>query len=365
MAACRACGATLRPGARFCDVCGAAATFAPAPSSPPKSTRPDWLIPLLAGGAAALVILALALGYALTRGGGSDLSAFANRVNPSLDAVSASDRDLADRLAQAADANESRAVPRAADAVLDSVATAKAAVQVAGGSGRADDARVDLIRALDANRIYAVRVREGAKQPGAISIVSIASAARAARQAFAGIADRFPSIHVPDGGGFTTGQLPVLFAARGKSRTDLATYVHQVDRALANSASERTNISTVYEQIVNNNIDSLSAHDQLNAIISQRHGLQDTIAGISTPSQAQRAADLLREALAASIDDDNAILGMLNARINGDAFAYDRHYSEHSSATAKATQAKRDFIVEFNRLKRKVGESPLPLDFRF
>jgi hypothetical protein len=320
----------------------------------------------LAIGAALAAVAAVGLvAFLVARPGKSDLDAFAERVNPALAAVSEADRTLARELRGASEPRDAQTIGDDAMIVVRAIDSAESTVAVAGGSGEAVDARVALTGALGENRAFAAATRKAATTLEPDAVAAAAEAARLARARYAAVAQRFPSLTLPEPASLTAGRLLTLASARTTAKSALVTYVHQIDRALENSSAERTNIGTLYGQITSGTIDALSAHDQINAVISQRHSLQDTVAAIATPPVAQHAARLLRESLAASIDDDNAILGMLNARITGDDAAYAAHLREHEAATATATDAKQRFLAEFNRLRRAVGEPGLPGNFRY
>jgi hypothetical protein len=77
-----------------------------------------------------------------------------------------------------------------------------------------------------------------------------------------------------------------------------------------------------------------------------------------------QAAELLRQSISASLDDDRAIQGLINAYLDGsDPSPFQ---SQHEEANARATDAKHTFLAAYNRLRTHyLRLSPLPSDLSY
>jgi len=114
----------------------------------------------------------------------------------------------------------------------------------------------------------------------------------------------------------------------------------------------------------NGTIGMNEARDRIAGVIAQRTSLETEVAALSPPAPFAGAAELLRQSISASLDDDRAIQGLINAYLEG----YDpsSFLNQHSEATSRATNAKHRFLTTYNRLRTRYLKLPqLPYDLRY
>jgi hypothetical protein len=152
-------------------------------------------------------------------------------------------------------------------------------------------------------------------------------------------------------------------AAAGKARrrsglASIRDYVTTIDALLRNSAETRGSLGRLVSEVQSYSIDPGTARDRISSIIAQRQDLHNQIASLAAPPPFRQAAELLRRSISASLEDDYAIQGWINAWYAGDAYTSDRYFREHESATSKASAAKATFLREYNRLRRRYLHLP-------
>jgi hypothetical protein len=393
---CENCGATVGAGARFCRECGhpvanetaegptgvSPTTVAPPPEGGATAAapvgaraRPPWLIPALAG-SVLVIALVVAIGIVLLSGGES-------APEPALlaDQAAALIAPVSVRTEQLADALEATNSPAALEKVAleaERLATAAegARTKAAALELRDEDANADLLlqRALAAVADYANATANAAENPNAATTGQAADAADEARAALAALAAVAPTLELPRGSLFgavdqiehvvSRAEAAKQQAAASKAR--LRTYVAQIDRLLTNSAETRGNLGKLVTGVQAGTITLGEARSQIAAILNQRQSLQNAVAAVDTPPQFARVAELLLSSIAASIDDDIAIQGWIDAWYEGDSYTFNRFWNEHLEATNRATQAKRAFVEAYNEARRKLlGMGPLAVGDRY
>src|SRR5262249_36997023 len=141
-------------------------------------------------------------------------------------------------------------------------------------------------------------------------------------------------------------------------------YVRSIDALLENSAETRDNLGSLITDVDNNLLSPTQASAQIASIINQRQDLQNQVAAVAAPPGYRVAAEKLRDSIAAALDDDYAIQGLINSWYDGDVYAYDHAYSRHDEATARATAAKSDFLALYNRLRaQRLHLQPIDVNY--
>ena len=126
----------------------------------------------------------------------------------------------------------------------------------------------------------------------------------------------------------------------------------------------RADLSSLISEAQNGTIGINEARDRIAGVISQRTSLQTQVAALDPPGPFAYSARLLSQSLAASLDDDRAIQGMINAYLDGSDPSY--FISQHEEATSRATNGKRQFLTVYNRARsRYLKLPPLPLDLHY
>ena len=136
-------------------------------------------------------------------------------------------------------------------------------------------------------------------------------------------------------------------------------YAEQIDSLLRNSAETRADLGALIENIMAGELTAAQSLGQITAIASQRQGLQNSVSAIEgTPPMFRRSAELLRLSIRASFEDDIAIQGWITAWLEGDSYGIDRFWSEHETATARASADKTAFVAAYNDARKRVGLAP-------
>jgi hypothetical protein len=386
---CSNCGKKA-DGGKFCGSCGHALNSAtsqeptevvqsgwpasttvlpsPAPIAVPGVTlagaRPRWLVPVLAGGAFALLLIAAVLLLVLSTGG-TKTPAFAQQASAPLAGVAAADESLSTKLAAASEESDLTAIADEAAATAAALTSAQGAIGVlASGSDAAVGAALQDAIAADASYVHAVKAAATNLTPFTASAAE--TAGQQAGQAYQTFAASHPDIDVPAARLFLSAhQLVVLSSelqrATEKKATDtgtLRTYVRSIDSLLRNSAETRSNLGALITDIQNGQIDAAQAAATISSIINQRQDLQNQVSAVAAPSAFRAAADRLRQSLATALEDDYAIQSWINAWYANDVYAYNRAFGRHEDATAKATRAKADFLDLYNRLRNRYLHLP-------
>jgi hypothetical protein len=241
------------------------------------------------------------------------------------------------------------------------------------GAIDADAATKTLVaQALAANLVYAESVNAAVAKLSTVSANAVENSAQRTKGAYAAVRTHNASVAVPPGSSFLAArQLNVLAAEAAKGESEASAskaairgYVQSIDSLLRNSVETRTDLGTLISEVQNGSIGSSEARDRIAGVIAQRTSLETQVAALSTPKPFVAAAELLRQSIAASLDDDRAIQGLINAYLDGsDPSSF---LSQHDRANARATAAKRQFLETYNRLRtRYLKLAPLPLDLRY
>jgi hypothetical protein len=387
---CRQCGAKQLGEGRFCSNCGASLEESEATlASPPihevgargaaagaGSSRPRWLAPAIgaSAGILLLIVVVLVLFLAGVIGGKSDsLDEFATRVSPALPTLVTADQELADRVSSAATPSDLATVNEAATRVENASNAARGAVDVLPARGRQIGAKAALLRAIEANLRYARAVGAAASPStlDASSAGTASSAATSARMAWSDVSTLLPQIPAPTSDLFSPTQLAVLARSEAARKKETAantaairSYVTAIDGLLRNSAETRRDLTTLIQEAQDGAIGFAEAQARIGGVIAQRTTLQTQVAARAAPAPFARAAELLRQSITYSLDDDRAIQGIINAYYDG--VDPSQFISAHQRATAQATETKRNFLQVYNRLrKRFLRLAPLPVDLRY
>jgi zinc-ribbon domain len=379
---CGNCGTELAAGTRFCPNCGKAQSGPATPPVPPPlaapqhalqspdQRRPRWLAPVLA--AAALVLVAAIVG-AIIIGSSSDepdpAENFLEEANALLAPVDQAGDRLGEELAEAERPADAVATRPAADELADAATRASGALSVLQLAPADERARRLLEDALTATRDYGRRVAAASEDLSSTRARAAETAGQEARIAFVAASAAAPGLATPSERAFTSAAGLTAIAdaqhagetTQEAARTAARAYVERIDRLLTNSAETRGDLGELITDVQNGTIASSEARARIQAIISQRQDLQNAVAAIDTPSPFRRSSELLRRSIRASLDDDFAIEGWINAWYDGDTHSFERFYREHLAATASASSAKREFVREYDRARRlilRLGASP-------
>jgi hypothetical protein len=400
---CPRCGKETGPDSRFCRNCGASlvdedaatevqprsddwpqpesaetreftpsAGASPPPVNPPSRMGGAMEVPrwaLLAGGAV-LAALVVAGGVILLTGG-SDPK-FVGKANELIAPVRAADAFLDTKL-QASDQDDDLSdVAEAASQLVQELTRAQGALSVLSAEGSDGEAKVLLNQAFIANLSYAEKVESAAKGLNTVRASAASTAGQQAAQAFTAVAATEPKLIVPENGLFLSAtQLQALAAERAKaaqarvaSANSMRTYVRSIDGLLRSSAETKTNLGLLIDDIRNGQLSPSQATSQIASIINQRQDLQNQVSAVPAPPAFRAAADRLRASIKAALDDDYAIQGWITAWFDNDAYAFDRAFSRHEEATARASTAKAGFLALYNRLRARYLKLP-PLDVSY
>jgi hypothetical protein len=344
-------------------------TSAVAESTPSAATRsrPRWLFPVAGG--SAIAIAAIAALCIILSSSGSSGSSGAKKLSDALAGVISADQAL-DRQSNAmSSVKQLGRTDTAARALSSAVTRAEGAVEVI----QADAQTKNLVnQALTANLDYAQKVSAATRKLSPVTATAADSAAQRTKLAYAAVSARDSKVGVPPGSSFSgTKQLSALATQVGAqtSKQTLATaairsYVHSIDNLLNSSVGARADLSSLISEAQNGTIGINEARDRIAGVISQRISLQTQVAALDPPGPLAYSARLLSQSIAASLDDDRAIQGMINAYLDGSDPSY--FISQHEEATSSATNAKRQFLTVYNRARsRYLRLSPLSLDLRY
>jgi hypothetical protein len=386
---CSSCGTRCAPDARFCRSCGAdtgadagelatdvisgwAAPTVALPSLPVAAAGPQrsrWVLPVIAG--SALLVGAAAVVLILAFSGGTTTAPFAEQASGSMAPVVASDEALSQRLAAVQGGGDLVSVSEAATAAADVLGSARGAIGVlATGSNATRGAALQ--NALAADLAYVTAVKAAAKQltPGRAS--ASVTAGQQAGQAYQDAAPLTPTLTVPAASAYLPAQQLVTLAEQLKTAeqaakqkaqraaqqkdsatTAIGTYLRSIDSLLRNSADTRSNLGTLIGQVQSGQLDAAQATSTIAGVINQRQDLQNQASALPAPAAFRTTADLLRQSIAASLQDDYAIQSWINAWYSNDQTGFDRAYSQHLQATAQASRAKATFLAAYNPLRSR------------
>jgi hypothetical protein len=350
----------------------AAAVASPAPGR----SRPLWL--LLTVPTAALALFAGIGAFVLLSRGHAGPS-FAQRATGVLAPVVTADGDVDLKLQMTHDGRDLAAVRTAAEAARQATVKAQGAVTVLEASSKDARTKALLDQALGANQAYLDKITEAATALTPLRAASAVTAARQAAQSFSTLATTTPTVTLPTDADFgSVEQLQTLaaaqakaaaqraVAARAKAQTRAAerSYVNSIDALLENSSETRANLGSLITDIENDQLSPTQASAQIASIINQRQDLQNQVAAVAAPARFRLAAEKLRDSIAAALDDDYAIQGWINGWYDADLYAYERSYSQHEQATARATAAKSDFLALYNQLRaERLQLQPLDVNY--
>jgi hypothetical protein len=392
---CGNCGKELQPGDRFCRSCGSSASASsaeaptvverwpapvqtPLPASQPsaggpaRSSRPSWLIPVVAG--AALLLGTVVVAVILLSSGSEESISFNDQVAPVVEPVVAASATVGNELSNAEKPADLAAVNDAAGELQTAVSTAYGAATVLEVED-ADAERLAAVRnALTITGEYASRVAAAAESLSPARAKAAGTAGAAARNSWATVAAQSSGLIVPGEQAFTSAEQLATVAEDQRQQQSQQTsgtaaaraYVEKIDRLLTNSAETRGDLGALIGDVQQGTISSSESRARIAAIINQRQGLQNAVASVDAPVPFRRSSELLRASITAALDDDFAIQGWINAWFDGDSYSFDRFYGEHEQATARATAAKRAFVEEYNRVRARVLKlGPAPSGDRY
>lgn len=411
---CAQCGENVGEESRFCKSCGApvyakdelsigeermtaedgaTAVLAPPPTATVTSAEPPppppveastsggrrYLKPLAAAGV--FVIAAAIAGtivFVAMRGdNGPSHAAFISDANLLVEPVITANATLAARLGLADSPPALNAVTDAATALEVEVTRAQGAASVLDRPQRDSRAALALTGALTANLSYARRVGVAATKLSPVRATAAMTAAQSARIAWQSVSTADPELTVPPTNSLLgAAQLRALSQDQARAQAAKAAaarraqqqrtavsardraWVQAIDSLLLNSAETRSDLGGLINDVQNGTIDPGAAIGRIEAIISQRQDLQNQISGHPAPPRFQAVAELLRQSIRYSLDDDLAIQGWIEAWYASDAYTYQRFYSEHESATSRASAAKAEFLQRYNALRSQLLRLP-------
>ncbi len=359
---CQKCGKELAADSKFCRECGTAvsadtgttsklpalseeptevaprgpgfASAVPTPvlPAPAARSRRRWIIPTVVGTVALLAVAAAVLVVALTRGSGSDGT---SKLSSALAPVVSADLALDSRLESASSVNQLDEIATAANDLASEVARAQGAV----GATDADAQTKTLVSgALAANLDYAQKVQTAIASLTTATADAAGNAAQRTKDAYLSVSGNSPTVAVPAPSSFlAVRQLGTLASEEATKKTGrtativaIRSYVRSIDSLLKNSVETRADLS---------------------ALINEAQNFAF-------------AAELLRQSISASLADDRAIQGLINAYIDGsDPTPF---LTQHEDANARASEAKRNFLATYNQLRtRYLRLAPLPSDLSY
>ncbi len=151
--------------------------------------------------------------------------------------------------------------------------------------------------------------------------------------------------------------------AAAATKAALGQFVDQVQSLLEQSASGRTQINDVYEQMqaaAAGGIPSITlaqAESTINAVIANRTSLAASARSLDAPSAAAKTVQAeLVSALDASLTDDQQVANCLNQDNNGtEAIIFQGCLDASSSASAAADDAKSRFSSAYDGLRQQLG----------
>ena len=349
------------PDAAATAVAGPAQTLA-APSSASGSRR-SWLLPVIIGAiliAAGLAALAIML--ALRSDSKKDAS---GSLSSALAPVVLANQTLSNKLDSASSLKRLGGVEGAARTLEDEVIRAEGAISAIETN---DAAKSLLEQALTANLAYARKVIAASTKLTVTAASTASDEAQRTASAYASVTASDRQLTVPAASSFSTIRQLRTLAEKESTRTTataaIREYVNSIDSLLRNSVEARSDLGALISEAQNGTIGLNEARDRIAGVIAQRTSLQTEVAALSPPAPFVRAAELLRQSISASLDDDRAIQGLINAYFED----YDpsSFSAQHVEANNRATAAKQSFLATYNRLRtRYLKLSPLPLDLRY
>jgi hypothetical protein len=350
----------------------------PAPPPPPRAAVPDRpsaaqppaatptrrkrLLPAIA--AIALIAAGVVVAVIVFSGGGGS-SNFTRKANELIAPVTASNRLLSVKLRSARLSNLGDVAGAAAQLTRD-LTQAEGALMMLEVRGDDRQAKALLAQALTANLGYGEKVEAAADGLDELRASAAATAGRQAAQSYSAAGSAAPKLVLPQTAIFqSASQLQSLAAdqaeqahARAALIAAISSYVRSIDGLLRNSARTRASLATLIASVRGDRVSASQATAQIASIISQRQGLQTQVASVPTPTEFRNAAVRLRNSIRASLDDDYAIQEWISARFAGNSSAVKRAFARHDAATARASAAKADFLVLYNRLRSRFLKLP-------
>jgi hypothetical protein len=273
---------------------------------------------------------------------------------------------------QSASGEDLASVADAASQLAQELTRAQGGLTVLIVDGPDGERKALLGTALAANLSYAEKVQTAASGLNPIRASAATTAGQQAAQAFTAVSAAAPKLRVPQSGLFLSAtQLQTLAAERARraqsqatSKAALRTYVRSIDSLLRNSAETKANLGSLIDDIRNGQMSPSQATSEIASIVNQRQDLQNQASAVATPPVFRVAAERLRASVKAALDDDYAIQGWITAWFDNDAYAFDRAFSRHEDATARASAAKASFLSVYNRLRASYLKLP-PLNVSY
>ena len=399
---CLVCGVPGVSGEQFCRACGAkigpppvvatagrplpqpvTAPLPPVPQvgtslvgPPPSSRRPGWLFPAIV---IAILAVAAAVGaFVVLATGKAAKPNLSSEVTPSVSQVHVAAEQLRVAVNQLSDRTAYPALVLAAQRLGVAARQARTAVSVTDGNA-SEKAAFDA--GLAAVARYAVALEREARGPTPSALVTARITRDDALRALTGARAASPeaapafAISLPGLGPIVRIENRVAAArAAASTRTRLQRTVHgpareyvaKIDRLLTNSAETRADLGRLIADIQSGNTSVADAQARIAAVVNQRASLQNAVALIAPPSAFVHAADLLRSSIRFAIDDDLAIQSYVDAYAGGfDKPRADRAWATHLLATARASSAKRTFVLEYNAVRSRLGLGQLAVADRY
>jgi len=227
-------------------------------------------------------------------------------------------------------------------------------------SGKDAAAKRLLDQALAANISYLDRISVAASGLTAVRASAAVTAEAQVVQSYSMLSASVPGLTVLSNAIFASAsQLQTLAAAqenaaqaqatatqaKAASTAALRTYVRSIDSLLQNSADTRSNLGALIGDIQNGQLSASGAASEISSIINQRQDLQNQVSAVATPTTFRVAAAKLRDSIAASLQDDYAIQGWINAW-------YDNEPTPSTAPTPSTSKRPR------KRARRRATSSP-------
>ena len=336
---------------------------APAAPSPASGSRRSWVVPTIIGAvvlAAALAALVIVLALR-SDSNKNDAGSLSDALAP----VVLANQTLSNKLDSISKPGQLGGIEDAARTLEDEVTRAEGAVSAI----ETDATTKSLVsQALEANLAYARKVLAASTKLTVAAASAASDEAQSTSSAYVSVVANNHELVVPPTSNFSTIHQLRTLAERESTRTTataaIRAYVNSIDSLLRNSVEARSDLGALISEAENGTIGYDEARDRIAGVIVQRTSLQTEVAALSPPAPFVRAAELLRQSIAASLDDDRAIQGLINSYYED----YDpsSFSAQHVEANNRATAAKQSFLAAYNRLRtRYLKLSPLPLDLRY
>ena len=341
-------------------------------SSASQSGRPTLVIVVAIVASLLLLIgVGTAVGLAFSSGRSSAASnqEASDQINALLTPVSAANEEVGQSLSDAASSEELDGVSTDTAALITTITRAQGAASALQVDPQAKAA---LVAALGAHLAFAERLQAASATLDEVHAEAASTAAAAAQAEYATLASLTPSIDTPSPTSFqAVNQLEPLARAEARKKAEarsskaaIRSYVTAIDSLLRNSVSTRSDLSSLISEAQQGAIGINEAQARIAGVISQRTALQTQVAALSPPAPFRQTAEIFRQSIADSLDDDRAIQGLINAYLDGtDPSPF---VDAHQAATTRATADKGAFLRAYNKLRSKYLDlTPLPEDLRY